>query len=99
MQRVPETNQLFNQSTDQHLPLVPPHVPSLHIIHKCLVHYAVSTRCWIVSGKVPVAKVIWTGFMQVLYTLEDHINRNFKSRWCDQLRDLTRQFSNGELFV
>src|SRR5688572_22291219 len=72
--------------------LIASHIAPLDIVHKSLIHYAVSTRCRIVAGKVPITKIIGAGFMQRLDGLIDHIYRNSETGRGDQCCDLLCNF-------
>src|SRR4051812_46979761 len=57
---------------------ISPFIPSFHVIHKGLVGYFVAAGGGVVARKVPVAKVVRTGRMEVFNGLINnfHISKN-----------------------
>ena len=79
--------------------LISPLILALHVVHKGLVHHAVTSLCGVITGKVPVAQVAGACFVQVLDALEDDLYGNIQAGRSDHFSDLIGDLIHRAAFV
>ena len=53
---------------------IPSYILAFHIVHESFIHHFITTRCGIVTCKIPIAKITWAGSVKIFYGLINNLD-------------------------
>ena len=71
----------------------------IHILHKCPVDHADASRRGVMSGEIPVARMVGTRLMQPLDTLEHQLDGGNHPMWTQHLDNPVVDLVDSEWLV